>query len=152
MKETKKISKNKKGELLVEIDTDNELRIPYLSEHVKIGDQKQKTYQTVYKEQIVVLKEFLNNQQSSIKKQMDEAKLELDRINYVDENIIPEKILAGIAKSVDKNKKLKKELIVLNEYVGNIIKKKRLIFKLTDLQKNYDACTSDIDAINKALK
>jgi len=152
MNETKKFEQLDNGKLRIIVNSKDKLVLPHKGKNVDIGFFSQITEQIIDKDKIHILQAFIDNQKASADGNMNNIEAELVKLKHIDENLIPDKIIKEVTKSMTKGSKaLKKQLINLNQMVAQIVKKKQLLQNKDYLEKQLVLINKDHKALKKSL-
>jgi len=91
--ENKKITKNKKGETIIEVITENDLIVPIKGKKFHLGSYKNKVINTIPKKNESMLKIFLSEQEQALETQLGQAEQTLEKLQNVSVGLIPEENL-----------------------------------------------------------
>ena len=147
-KEEKKYEYMEDGTLIVMIQSQDPLYLPGHNGNVEIGVQDQTTIHTIPKKSVGSLKAYIKTQREMMEAEQKNLKIELERMNFINADAMDEKMLKELQSRLDKNKPFKKAVKDLNQYVGQMVRKKQVLFKLDQLDQNLKVIAKDEAGVN----
>jgi len=150
MKEDKKFLGMSNGDVHITITKNQKLTLPG---DIELGDFTEITTQLVHKDKVHYLVEFIEKQISDASIQRAGVNKNLKQVVHVNVDLIEPKLLADIAKVVDKGSKaMKGKLNHLNTYLEQTGKKKQSLEQLSYMEEQIKAMESDLKELKKASK
>jgi len=150
MEEDKTFLGMSNGDIHITIKKTQKLTLPG---DIVLGDFNEETTQLVHKDKVHHLVDFIKKQLDDAFKQRDGLEKNLKQVEHVNVDLIEPKLLAEIAKSVDKGSKaMKAKLNHLNTYLEQAGKKKQSMQQLSYMTDQIETMERDLKELKKAKK
>jgi len=148
---TKEFKLDDGGNLIVTVDESNDVFIPLDGERKNIGTFKSVVTQTIEKQHIELLKNFMEAEKTAGEKKLIDFNKRLEPIKDLQD--IDEKIVVACKKAIDKgNKPFKISMETLSKRIQDLDLKKALITQIDYITTQAKEVNSDLENLIKILK
>ncbi len=148
---TKKFELNNNKDLIVTIDLNEAIWIPSGEEKQDIGTYTQQTIQTIRKDKIIILKDFMQIEYDKWNKQLENLEKQFEPLKDLQD--IDETIIKHCKKAIDKGAKpFKVSMQPLNKRIIDLTTKANLIQQIEYIKKTLVDVKTDLESLTKAIK
>lgn len=137
--------------LEVTVNNSNTVYIPLKGERKEVGTYVQTTVQSIDKDKISVLQEFIEDELNNAKTQMDRLNEQYEPLKPLQD--IDEVLLKQMRHALDKGSKaFKDSMKTLQQRINDLDKKKTLEIQIDYLSKQVEEMQTDLNSLLETIK